>query len=216
MLAALIPALRATRVPPVTGLREGAVLATPTRAAAPHVAAVVADRSSASRRCCSACSASSSPGEAWVGVGAAAVFIGVALLSPRLVTPLASLVGRPLERFRGVPGRIARENAIRNPSRTAATAAALMIGLALVSFVTVFAAGLRGSIDDAIDKTFTGDLILSNTDGFSDIPVRTVDAVRGIDGVEVASPLRYTQDNVEGDGERLPDAGRSGARQRRC
>ena len=141
------------------------------------------------------------PGEAWVGVGAGAVFIGVALWSPRLVTPLASLVGRPLERLRGVPGRLARENAVRNPSRTAATAAALMIGLALVSFVAVFAAGLRGSIDDAIDKTLAGDLIVSNTDGFSDIPVATVDAVAEVDGVEVASPIRYTQDDVEGAGE---------------
>ena len=97
--------------------------------------------------------------------------LGVALLSPRLVTPLASLVGAPLERLRGVPGRLARENAVRNPARTASTAAALMIGLALVSFVAVFAAGLQGSIDDAIDKTIAGDLIVSNDDGFSDIPV---------------------------------------------
>ncbi len=52
-----------------------------------------------------------------------------------------------------------------------------MIGLALVSFVTVFAAGLKGSIDDAIDKTVTAELILSNTDGFSDIPVRAANAV---------------------------------------
>ena len=77
----------------------------------------------------------------------------------------------PLEKLRGIPGRLARENAIRNPARTASTAAALMIGLALVSFVAVFAAGLRGSIDDAIDKTIAGELIVSNDDGFSDIPV---------------------------------------------
>ena len=76
-----------------------------------------------------------------MGVGAAAMFLGVALLSPRLVRPMASLVGRPLERFRGVSGRLARENAVRNPGRTASTAAALMIGLALVSFVAIFAAG---------------------------------------------------------------------------
>ena len=75
-----------------------------------------------------------------------------------------------------------------------------MIGLALVSFVTVFAAGLKGSIDDAIDKTFTGDLILSNEDNFSDIPRKTVDAMNGIDGVAVASPLVYTQDIVQGIG----------------
>jgi putative ABC transport system permease protein len=76
-----------------------------------------------------------------------------------------------------------------------------MIGLALVSFVAVFAAGLRGSIDDAIDKTLAGDLIVSNVDGFSDIPVATVDAVSEIDGVELVSPIRYTQDEVEGAGE---------------
>ena len=86
------------------------------------------------------------PAEAWVGVGAAGMFFGVALLSPRLVRPLASVVGRPLERLRGVSGRLARENAVRNPGRTATTAAALMIGLALVSFVAVFAAGLQ-SVD---------------------------------------------------------------------
>ena len=67
----------------------------------------------------------------------------MALLSPRLVPPLASLVGLPLERTRGVAGRLARENSVRNPGRTAATAAALMIGLALVSFVAIFAAGIR-------------------------------------------------------------------------
>ena len=94
------------------------------------------------------------------------------MLSPELVPPIASVVGRPLERLRGVPGRLARENSVRNPGRTAATAAALMVGLALVSFVTVFAAGVRGSIDNAIDDVFASDLTLAHTDGFSDIPVR--------------------------------------------
>jgi putative ABC transport system permease protein len=140
------------------------------------------------------------PGEAWVGAGAGTVFIGVALLSPRLIAPMASVVGRPLERLRGVSGRIARENTIRNPGRTAITAAALMIGLALVSFVTILAAGLKGSIDDAIDDTVTGELIVSNTDGFSDIPVRTADAVRAVPEVEAVSPLRYTQAEVDREG----------------
>ncbi len=138
------------------------------------------------------------PGEAWVGVGAVGIFIGVALLSPRLVKPMASLVGRPLERFRGVAGRLARENSIRNPGRTASTAAALMIGLAMVSFVAIFAAGLRGSINAAFDKTIQGDVILANSDGFSDISIATVDAAEQVDGVELASPTRFTQANVAG------------------
>ena len=73
-----------------------------------------------------------------------------------------------------------------------------MIGLALVSFVTVFAAGLKGSIDNAIDKTITGQVIVSNNDGFSDIPAATVEAVAGVDGVAWPPPLRFTQDNVQG------------------
>ncbi|HZA59973.1 MAG TPA: FtsX-like permease family protein, partial [Solirubrobacterales bacterium] len=122
----------------------------------------------------------------------------VSLFSPRLVRPLASVTGRPLERLRGLTGRLARENAMRKPGRTAATAAALMIGLALVSFVTVFAAGLKGSIDDAIDEGITADLLLSNTDNFSDIPALAAEEVRDVPGVESSSPYRYTQAQVEG------------------
>jgi len=139
------------------------------------------------------------PGEAWVGAGAFGIFIGVALLSPRLVRPMASVVGRPLERFRGVAGRLARENSVRNPGRTASTAAALMIGLALVSFVAIFAAGLRGSINAAFDKTIQGEVILANSDGFSDISLATVKAAEAVDGVDLASPTRFAEANAFGD-----------------
>jgi putative ABC transport system permease protein len=198
LLAALIPALRATRVPPVAGLREGAVVTTPrehrVRGAIALVVAVLGGVAMAL-----GVFGALSPGEVWVGVGAAASFIGVAMLSPRLVAPIASVVGRPLEWLRGIPGRIARENAVRNPGRTAATAAALMIGLALVAFVAVFAAGLRGSIDDAIDDIIKSDLLLANVDGFSDIPAGAGPAIEDVDGVETVSPLRYTQDEILGE-----------------
>jgi putative ABC transport system permease protein len=197
VLAALLPALRATRVPPVSGLRDGAVPATPSERRKRSIAAVVLGIAGVALMVLGVFDAID-PAVTWVGVGAAATLLGVALLSPQLVTPIASVVGAPLERLRGVPGKLARENAVRNPARTASTAAALMIGLALVSFVTVFAAGLKGSIDDAIDKTITGQLIVSNDDGFSDIPIASVGAVAAVDGVAVASPVRYTQDIVEG------------------
>jgi putative ABC transport system permease protein len=197
VLSALAPALRATRIPPVTGLREGAVLETPSERGRRNAAGVVLTVLGLAAMLLGLFGVLE-PGGAWLGAGAAGTFIGVALLSPRLVTPMASLVGGPLERFRGVPGRIARENATRNPSRTAVTAAALMIGLALVAFVAVFAAGLRGSINDAIDKTIAGDLIVAHTDGFSDIPVQIADAAGELDGVSAASPLRYTQSEVRG------------------
>ena len=123
----------------------------------------------------------------WIGVGAGAVFLGAAMLSPELVPPIASLVGRPLERLRGCPDTSpARTRSATRPH--AATAAALMIGLALVSFVTVFAAGVRGSIDNAIDDVFASDLILAHTDGFSDIPLRAGESAAEVEGVEVVSP----------------------------
>ena len=200
VLSALLPALRATRVPPITGLREGAVLETP-RGRGRRTAAGVALTALGLVAMLLGLFGALSPGEVWIGLGAGLVFIGVTLLSPQLVTPIASLVGRPLERLRGTPGQIARENAVRNPGRTATTAAALMIGLALVSFVSVFAAGLRGSIDDAIDKTFAGDLILSHTDGFSDIPVKAEERIRDLDGIETVSAYRYAQSEVVGTGE---------------
>ena len=91
--------------------------------------------------------------------------------------PIAWLVGAPLQRLAGVSGRLARENATRNPARTAATAAALMIGVALVAFVTIFAAGLRGSIDGAVDRAFTGDLSVVDKTGFGSTPPALVGAV---------------------------------------
>ncbi|MGI8461429.1 MAG: ABC transporter permease [Solirubrobacterales bacterium] len=198
VVASLAPAIRATRVPPVAALREGAVLETPVGSRRRGVIALVLTVLGIVAIVLGLAE-TLEPAGTWIGAGVVAVFIGVALASPRLVRPLASLFGRPLERLRGISGRLARENTIRNPGRTAATAAALMIGLALVSFVTVFAAGLKGSIDDAIDKVFASDLILAHTDGFSDIPVRAGEGVAELEGVEVVSPYRFTESEVNGE-----------------
>jgi putative ABC transport system permease protein len=126
-----------------------------------------------------------------LGGGAALILFGTSLFSPRLVRPLASLTGRPLERLRGLTGRLARENAMRKPGRTATTAAALMIGLALVVFVTVFAAGLKSSVAKTIDESFRGEIVLQNSDGFSPIPRDAIDAARGVDGVSTISSITY-------------------------
>ena len=122
----------------------------------PQAAARVdrASSASGSRRCCSACSAAPAalPRPRCSGSAMVVMIFGVALLAPVLVRPLARVIGAPLQRFQGMPGRLARENAERQPQRTAITASALMIGLALVVFTAIFAAGLRGSIDKVIDE----------------------------------------------------------------
>ena len=199
LAAALIPARRATRIPPVQGLREGAVLETRRDRGRRNALAAVLTGLGVAAMVLGLLGVLD-PGELGVGVGAAGVFLGVALFSPVLVGPLASLFGRPVERVRGLPARLARENAVRAPGRTAITAAALMIGVALVAFVAIFAAGIRSSIDEAIDSTLQGDLIVANTDGFSDIPAAVGEEIGGLDGVASASPLRYTQDEIEGAG----------------
>ena len=114
--------------------------------------------------------------------------------------PLASVTGVPLEKLRGLTGRLARENSQRRPGRTAATAAALMIGLALVTFVTVFAAGLKGSIASAVDRNFQGELVIQNTDGFSPIPAAAAPPRRArVRGVGTVSTLRSTAGRDRGD-----------------
>ncbi len=119
-----------------------------------------------------------------VGIGAGFVFLGVTVLGPVLVGPLVSVIGWPIARFRGMTGKLAKENTLRNPKRTSATAAALMIGVGLVGLITIAAASVSGSIDQAIDDSFTGDFVIdSGTFGFGglspDVGRRAQRAPRG-------------------------------------
>jgi putative ABC transport system permease protein len=128
-----------------------------------------------------------------MGAGAVAIVLAVSLFSPRLVPPLAAIAGWPLEKLRQLTGRLARENSQRNPSRTAVTAAALMIGLALVTFVTVFAAGLKSSVAQVIDENFAGGLVIQNSDGFSPIPSGAALAASKVPGVRSVATIRSVQ-----------------------
>ena len=131
--------------------------------------------------------------------GILVLFLGVALLSSRLIGPLASLVGWPLERLGGVPGKLARENTLRHPGRTSTTAAALMIGLALVVFVATFASALSASVGQTLDRQLAGDLILNNSDGgFLRIQTEVADTVRGLEGVAEVSPVAGGDARVRG------------------
>ena len=89
------------------------------------------------------------------------VFVGVAMLSPLVAGPAARALGWPSARLRGITGELARENAMRNTRRTASTAAALMIGLALITFVSTFGASAKKSFAGAIDRTNRADFQLA-------------------------------------------------------
>jgi putative ABC transport system permease protein len=200
LVSALSPALRATRVTPIAALREAELPGTRRRGRVVSAIGVLLVVLGVVLVCIGLFggteSASSAAG--LMGFGAAATLFGVAIFSPLLVRPLASLAGKPIERLRGLTGRLARENAMRKPGRTAATAAALMIGLALVSFVTVFAAGISASVDDAIDTLVDGDVVVQHQDGFSPIPAAVADDVAAVEGVERVTAVGASHAEVQG------------------
>jgi putative ABC transport system permease protein len=201
VIAVLNPALRSTRVPPIAAMQNLELTASRRRSIV-TVAIAWLLMLGGFALVLVGLFGNQKTGDAalMLGGGAALVLFGVSLFSPSLVRPLAGAIGAPLERLRGLTGRLARENSQRNPSRTAATAAALMIGLALVSFVTVFAAGLKASIADAIDNSFQGELEIQNTNGFDPIPKAVAATVRKVPGVETVSTLQATQIKIEGVG----------------
>jgi putative ABC transport system permease protein len=200
LVASLTPALRATRVTPMAALREAELPESRGRGIITAIVAALLGLGGLALLLYGLFGGIESSGSAagMMGGGAAAILFSVSLYSPRLVKPLASVAGRPIEKLRGIPGRLARENAMRKPGRTAVTAAALMIGLALVTFVTVFAAGINASTSAAIDRNLQGDIFIQNQDGFSPIPASIAPGVRKIDGIDKVSTLRVGQAKVVG------------------
>jgi putative ABC transport system permease protein len=135
----------------------------------------------------------------FVGAGALLVFFGVSILGRTVSLPLSRWIGAPLPRVRGITGELARENAMRNPKRTAASASALMIGVGLVGFITIFVASTKASINDAIDKGFTGDIVLDSGGGvIGGVDPGLAQRMAALPEVAAASGLRQGVAQVDG------------------
>ena len=193
LAGALGPALRATRVAPIEALREGA--APPRRTFGSRIAPYLAGLLIVAGAALVITATGDIAGAAG---GAVALVAGIALISPALVPLAARVVAAPLSRAPKLIGGLARENAIRNPGRTAVTAAALMVGLALVVFVTVFANGIRERATEILEQTFAGDLVVQHQDGFSTIPAQAADAIAGVQGVAAVSPMKAAEAELSG------------------
>jgi putative ABC transport system permease protein len=176
VVSAIVPARRAVRIAPVAALvdhseeepeslRRWRVIAGSVLAVG-GVAAVLLGLTS--------------PAVALVGVGALLVFVAVGMLVPIIARPLSGALGRPLAALLGIPGRLGRENSMRNPRRTAQTAAALMIGLALVSTIAVLGASLSTSAKDQVDSAVSADYIVTGNGGFSKSVLPTVSRLPGV------------------------------------
>src|SRR5262249_19459767 len=173
LLASLRPALRATRVPPIAAVREGATLPEGrfARYRTPWSIALTVLGFAALVYGLFGSGLGTRQILIYLGLGALLVFFGVSLLAVRFVVPLAHVLGWPATRIGGVAGELARDNSQRNPQRTASTASALMIGLALVTLVAVLAAGITSTFRDAVHQIWGGaDYAITAQNNFSPIP----------------------------------------------
>jgi putative ABC transport system permease protein len=198
LVASLAPARRASAVPPVQGMREG----------------VVPSRWSSSRRAVTgglivALGSVLVVAGLWVAegttalvaalsLGALGVFIGIALLSPVVAVPVAGALGRPVAPLFRVAGRLAHANAVRNPDRTAKTASALMIGLALVTTVFIVGTSMKETFAASIEESVSADYILS-TEGFIGFSPTVTEALADLPEIAAVSGVRFSAFLFEGD-----------------
>ncbi|CAN5719284.1 ABC transporter permease [soil metagenome] len=190
--ASLRPAIRATRVPPVAAVREGATLPPGRFARLRGVGALLmaVGGFAALAYGIFADGLDTTTILIWMGLGTFLFFLGVALFSSRLVRPLAHVFGWLATKMVVAAGSLARDNARRNPQRTASTAAALMIGLALVTLVATLASGIIVSFKSSVNDLFTGDYAITAQNNFSPIPIDAAEAAAMAPGVTVVGNVR--------------------------
>jgi putative ABC transport system permease protein len=203
LVASVWPAVRATRIAPISAVREGG-LAVKRQSRKTLVFGLVVTGLSAFGLVYGTLGSDVSTGVRILGIagGAFGIFIGLAVIAPRLVRPLAHIVGLPAARLGGAAGRLAQENAVRNPGRTASTAAALMIGLTLVSFVAVFGKGLLASDESALRKQLGTSHVITSQSGWDTVPLGAGEAAASAAGVTLSSSIRGDQAQLPGDGEK--------------
>jgi putative ABC transport system permease protein len=191
--AALFPARKAAKVAPVAALREAATPDRPLRRQV-IIGVVLAVAGGAAMFA----GLTSAP-IAVLGLGVVLVFLGVALLSPVLSRPVVAFLGLPFRRR--IPGRLGRDNAGRNPRRTAATAAALMIGLALVGAIGTLGASVKSSITDLINNTTNVDFVIQSkvqNGPVAGVPEDAVTAIQSVSGIKAAGTLRFDNAKING------------------
>jgi len=193
LLASLRPALRATRVPPIAAVREGATLPESRWARYRLPAALVLTALGFAALLAGLFVPNLGTGQILLLMlgGALIVFIGIALLSVRLIGPLAWTLGWPATKVGAAAGALARDNSRRNPQRTASTASALMIGLALVTLVSMLAAGIVSSFRGSVKEIWrNADYAITAQNNFDPIPIAASDAVKKTPGVTEVSDVR--------------------------
>jgi len=188
LLSSIVPARNAARVPPVAALRDVAI-EQPIRKGARlgiggglGLIGLIALLSGLF----------GGAGIWFVILGAVLIFIGVFVLGPLYARFVSSVLGVPIARMKGITGTLARENAGRNPKRTSVTAAALMIGVALVGFITVFATSAKQSFLSTIDTQITSDYVVNSGGSFggTGLSPKLDREINGLSVIEASTPVR--------------------------
>jgi putative ABC transport system permease protein len=191
MVSAVMPARRASKVAPIAALRD-----------------VAQDRSAASMKrlvigvlaAAVAVVGLNATDINVVGIGAVLFFLAMVILGPVLARPVASAIGKPIAKLRGTSGVVARQNAMRNPQRTARTASSLMIGVALVSFLTIFAASIKSSGAGSFRQDFQGTTVIDSgaVDSTSGLSPELAATVKTLTGVRTVTEQRNAAVNING------------------
>ncbi|MFI6932767.1 ABC transporter permease [Streptomyces sp. NPDC050287] len=200
--SALLPAVRAGRTAPLAALRETAV----DSSGASRVRAVTGLGLAALALATTLTGVLVSPSLWLAGAGAVLALASFVVLGPVASTTVVRVLGSPLDKLRGVTGALARRNALRSPKRTAATAGALMIGVAVVSLFTVFGASLKATMDQTVSRSFAGDVAVSTPSfgaGGSGLSPALAGAVQRLPQVDTAVGLGRGVAEVDGRGRAL-------------
>jgi putative ABC transport system permease protein len=201
LVAALLPARRAGKVAPVAAMRDDAVPAKGSLRRRTIIGTAVL-AASAAAAVAGLAGAPGLPAAAWVGVAAFASLLTVAVLSPVLGHPVLVACRAVFGRLFGTSGRLAGENAMRDPRRTGATASALMIGLALVSTIAVMAGSMKSSVDDVVDEQFAPDFIAQSVI-FAPFSTRVGDQMANVDGVATVSRQQMLDARIDDENETI-------------
>lgn len=198
VVSALLPARKAARVPPVAAMNEEAAR-TPRRSLQVRaiwgtvilslglIALFVGLFGSTDQ-------------ELWyVGVGALVFFVGISVLAPLAASPIAGVIGWPLPRLFGIPGQLAQDNTMRKPRRTASTASALMIGIALVVFVAVFGASIKSSIAESVTDTLPADFTAQSTNFAVGVSPAFTEEVKALPEIGNVSGLKIGNATIDGE-----------------
>ncbi|WP_169806829.1 ABC transporter permease [Actinomadura macra] len=195
LAAAVVPARRAARIPPVAALREGTAPPRPLRG---RVLGGCLALAAGTGLAAAGLAGDGNAGLRLAGAGTAVLFVGVVLMSPALSRPVVGLLGRPFARFGGSAGRMGARNALREPRQTAATASALTIGLALITTVSIIVQSLASSVDRQLDAALTADYQVTGRSQITPVSAGAAEAVAAVPGVRSAIPIRTARFRLDG------------------